>query len=406
MRDIDTVNKILKQNNLKRDTYKLVANQDVLKDLGIKYGNILNRSSLIKILGTLKENHGVPERTSLSLLTHYLQNVLKLFSKIELYSEKKGEKVTRYISTYVKVSPYEIALSLLSNSFLSHYSALYVHDLTINNPKEIYINREQSKKPINKENAILTQRKVDYAFSKEMRQTNDIYNFAYQGIYYKVHILNAKNTNKTGIIKKTPIGFSKAVQVTNRERTLLDCTIRPRYSGGAIEVLEAYYAAKTDLIVPLLADYLKKFDYIYPYEKSVLFYLKNTNYPKHAIAIIEDMLAHSPNRHINFYVDYQIPRKKEDETIGIFYPSEIDEVKIEYYDSHSAQVKVRRLSNQELGKDTYQIGSVHLYDSTGEELLTLDTFTYVYDNYEEIMLDISRKFHVLKENITIIGFIT
>ena len=113
MRDIDTVNKILKQNNLKRDTYKLVANQDVLKDLGIKYGNILNRSSLIKILGTLKENHGVPERTSLSLLTHYLQNVLKLFSKIELYSEKKGEKVTRYISTYVKVSPYEIALSPL-----------------------------------------------------------------------------------------------------------------------------------------------------------------------------------------------------------------------------------------------------------------------------------------------------
>ena len=63
---------------------------------------------------------------------------------------------------------------------------------------------------------------------------------------------------------------------------------------------------------------------------------------------------------------------------------------------------MRRLSNQELGKDTYQIGSVHLYDSTGEELLTLDTFTYVYDNYEEIMLDISRKFHVLKENITII----
>ena len=402
MIDIDTVTKILKQNNLKRDTYKLVANQDVLKDLGIKYGNILNRSSLIKILGTLKENHGVPERTSLSLLTHYLQNVLKLFSKIELYSEKKGEKVTRYVSTYVKVSPYEIALSLLSNSFLSHYSALYVHDLTINNPKEIYINREQSKKPINKENAILTQRKVDYAFSKEMRQTNDIYNFAYQGIYYKVHILNAKNTNKTGIIKKTPIGFSKAVQVTNRERTLLDCTIRPRYSGGSIEVLEAYYAAKTDLIVPLLADYLKKFDYIYPYEKSVLFYLKNTNYPKHAIAIIEDMLAHSPNRHINFYVDYQIPRKKEDETIGIFYPSEIDEVKIEYYEGHSAQVKVRRFSNQEQGKVTYQIVAVHLYDSAGEELLTLDTSTYVYDNYEEIMLDISRKFHVLKENITII----
>ena len=54
MRDIDTVNKILKQNNLKRDTYKLVANQDVLKDLGIKYGTILRMSALIIILRSLE----------------------------------------------------------------------------------------------------------------------------------------------------------------------------------------------------------------------------------------------------------------------------------------------------------------------------------------------------------------
>src|SRR5699024_7077539 len=150
---------------------------------GIKYGNILNRTSLINMLKILKEKHHVPERTSISLLGHYLQNILQLFTEIEIYSEKKGEKVTRYISTYIEVTPYEIALSLLSNSFLSHYSALYVHDLTINNPKDIYINREQSKKPVNKENAKLTQRKVDYAFSKEMRRTTDIYTFVYQGTH-------------------------------------------------------------------------------------------------------------------------------------------------------------------------------------------------------------------------------
>src|SRR5699024_6037270 len=231
------------------------------------------------------------------------------------------------ISTYIEVSPYEIALSLLSNSFLSHYSALYVHDLTINNPKDIYINREQSKKPVNKENAKLTQRKVDYAFSKEMRRTTDIYTFVYQGTHYTVHVLNSKHTNKTGIIREKPVGFSKNIQVTNLERTLLDATIRPRYSGGSLEVLEAYYAAKQVVSIQKIADYLKKFDYIYAYEKSVLFYLKNTNYAKDDCAVLEDLLDKSPHKEINFYLDYQLTQKKEDKTIGIFYPSAIDEIK-------------------------------------------------------------------------------
>lgn len=222
-------------------------------------------------------------------------------------------------------------MSLLSNSFLSHYSALYIHDLTINNPKEIYINREQSKKPIDRENAKLTQRKVDYAFSKEMRQTNDTYTFYYGGIHYTAHVLNSKNTNKTGIVRVKPLGFSKKVQVTNVERTLLDATIRPRYSGGSLEVIEAYNAAKPVLSVPKIAHYLEKFDYIYPYEKSILFYLKNTNYPKIDLAVLEDMLDKNPHKEIKFYLDYQLVQKKEDKDIGIFYPAIIDDLKGEYF---------------------------------------------------------------------------
>ena len=324
MLEVKMVDKILNENNLKKDTYKLIANLDTIKDLGIQYGNILNRTTLINMLTTLKTHHHVPSRTSLSLLIQYLQNVLKLFTKIEIYSEKKGEKITRYISTYAEVSPYEIALSLLSNSFLSHYSALYVHDLTINNPKEIYINREQSKKPRNEENAKLTQRKVDYAFSKEMRRTTDVYNFVYRETHYTVHLLNAKNTNKTGIIRKKPIGFSKEIQVTNIERTLLDVTVRPRYSGGALEVLDAYHKAKELIDIPKLAEYLKKFNYIYPYEKSILFYLQKTNYSKNELAVFKDMLDKSPNKSINFYLDYQLIQKKEDKDIGIYYPSAVD----------------------------------------------------------------------------------
>lgn len=331
MIDLDTVNEVLDRNNLKRDTYKLIVNMDTIEELGIKYGNILNRTTLINMLKLLKEKHSVPERTSISILTHYLKNILNLFTEVEIYSEKKGDKVSRYISTYMDVSPYEIALSLLSKSFISHYSALYIHDLTINNPKDIYINREQSKKTVNKENAKLTQRKVDYAFSKEMRRTKDTYTFSYRGTLYRVHILNSKNTNKTGIIKKHPVGFSKPVQATNLERTLLDATIRPQYSGGAVEVLKAYHAAKNSISTQKLADYLKNFDYIYPYEKSVLFYLKNTNYSNKELSIFEEILDVDPNKNIDFYLDYQLVQKKQDEKIKLFYPSAIDDIKMEYF---------------------------------------------------------------------------
>lgn len=399
MINLETVNKLLNENNLKRDTYKLIVNMDTIKELGIKHGNILNRTSLINMLKTLKEKYHVPERTSISLLGHYLQNVLQLFTEIEIYSEKKGEKVTRYISTYTEVSPYEIALSLLSNSFLSHYSALYVHDLTINNPKDIYINREQSKKPVNKDNAKLTQRKVDYAFSKDMRRTTDIYNFVYQGTHYTVHVLNSKHTNKTGIIREKPVGFSKTIQVTNVERTLLDATIRPRYSGGSLEVLEAYHTAKPFISIQKIADYLKKFDYIYPYEKSILFYLQNSNYSKNEIAIFKDIVDRSPNKSINFYLDYQLTQKREDKQIGIFYPSAIDDIKIEYFDIDSAYVKIRKNNHSAI----YEIESIHLYNKEGEGIVELKVFSPVdiYDNYQEVVFDVSKKYHVSKDKITI-----
>ena len=41
------------------------------------------------------------------------------------------------------------------------------------------------------------------------------------------------------------------------------------------------------------------------------------------------MLDKSPNKSINFYLDYQLIQKNEDKDIGIFYPSivDIDELK-------------------------------------------------------------------------------
>ena len=314
---------ILKKNNLRKDTYKLIENRDVIQQLAMDSGNILNRTTIIKLLHVLKEKYGVPERTSISIFKRFTVNVMGIFEAVPIFFEKEGERIERYVATYTSVSPYEIALSLLSQSFLSHYSASYVHDLTLNNPKDIYINKEQSKKPRNTKNAQLTQGKVNYAFSKPMRKTKSIYNFNYKNSFYRVHVLNTKNTNNTGVIKKKPIGFSKSISVTNIERTLLDITTRPQYSGGTQEVISAYQNACEAADVSLLKQYLEKFNYIYPYQKSILFYLKSTNYPQKSVGIFHKMNAESPNRDILFYLDYQIIRKSLDEAIGVYYPEEL-----------------------------------------------------------------------------------
>ena len=104
----------------------------------------MNRTTIIKILHVLKEDYGVPNQTSISTFKRFTVNILKILKKFQ-FSSKRRRKIERYVSTYTVVSPYEIALSLLSRSFLSHYSGLHVHDLTLNNPKDIYINKEQSK---------------------------------------------------------------------------------------------------------------------------------------------------------------------------------------------------------------------------------------------------------------------
>ncbi|WP_052255270.1 hypothetical protein [Salinicoccus sp. YB14-2] len=315
------VDVILKNNNLRKDTYRLIENRDTIQQLAMDTGNILNRTTIIQLLHVLKEKYGVPARTSISIFKKFIINVLGIFEAVPIFFEKEGERIERYVATYTSVSPYEIALSLLSRSFLSHYSALYVHDLTLNNPKDIYINKEQSKKPRNTKNAQLTQGKVNYAFSKPMRKTKSIYHFNYKNNFYRVHVLNTKNTNNTGIIKQKPIGFSKSISVTNIERTLLDSTTRPQYSGGTQEVASAYQNAREAADILILKQYLERFNYIYPYQKSILFYLKSTKYPQKSVAIFNQMNEDSPNRDILFYLDYQIIRKSLDETIGVYYPA-------------------------------------------------------------------------------------
>lgn len=319
------VNLMLEDKKIKKDTYKLIKYSDEVKEKAVNLGNILNRSSIIKILSELREEEKIPDGTSNYNFIKYMVDILDMFDEVVIFDERKGSTVTRYVAKYIAVSPYEIALSLLSKSFLSHYSALYVHDITINNPKDIYINKEQSKKPNKKEHKQITQGRIDYAFSKKMRATTMVYNFQYKGEFFRVHVLNSKNTQNTGIIFKQPINFSKKIKVTNLERTLIDVVVRPQYSGGVKEILDSYIRAKKQLNINKLIKYLDKFDYSYPYFKSILFFLKYANYNPKILDDFRKKYDKDLNNNVNFYLDYQIVRKNLDKNIGIYYPAFLTE---------------------------------------------------------------------------------
>lgn len=322
------IEKILIKHQIKKDTYGLIKYSDEIVQKSKKeFGNILNRTSIIQIIQKLKEEGKLKSRATLNKFTDIIIDKLKLFKPVKIMNEYKGDYVIRYITSDIYVSPYEIALSLLSRSFLSHYSAMYVHDLTINSPKDIYINKEQSQKRSTLGDRLaITQGRIDYAFSKSMRRTNMIYSFEYDGTSYKVHVLNSKSTHNTGVITKEVVGFSKPIKTTNVERTLIDAMVRPGYSGGVSEILDAFIRAK-NINVRKIWEYLEKFNYSYPYYKSLAFYLRNAKYEYKSEL---KRYQNDPRNNLTFYLEYQMIYPHQDKELGVFYPRSVHNISKKY----------------------------------------------------------------------------
>lgn len=316
-------------NNLqgKKDSYNLIKNYDSLLNLMSQKKTVYSRTDIINLLAEIKDTTNVKKNLSLKRFLYFLLQETKSISEVQILMPDT-HIAKRYVFNNQKVSPYEIALSLQPGSYLSHYSALFANDLTLNNPKRIYINREQSPKPVDKKNSILTQKKVDYAFSKPMRSTNNIATFTYEKIEYKVFMLNGKNTNKLGVNSKKVFGFSMPVKTTDIERSLIDCTVRPAYSGGIEEILDAFKEAKDLINVDKLIKYLKKINYIYPVEQAIMFYMNQANYSKNSIHQLKKYMENK-EININFYLDYQITNKALDKVARVYYPKDLGYEKLD-----------------------------------------------------------------------------
>ena len=132
---------------------------------------VFNSKDITSVMKYCKDNLGLTMSTKIEEFINFLveNNILKEY--ILLFENKE---IKRY-SLKTDLSIYELALSIRKNAYLSHYTALYLNNLTNNVPKNIYINVEQTLKE-NKNN-ILIQENIDKAFSKDLRITKNIYNY-------------------------------------------------------------------------------------------------------------------------------------------------------------------------------------------------------------------------------------
>ncbi len=194
--------------------------------------------------------------------------------------------------TWGAVTTFELVQSLNEESYFSHYTALHLHGLTEQIPKTIYLNIEQPQKA---GGGTLTQAGIDRAFKGKCRTSTNVARYQDRTIC----LLNGANTGHLGVIDmRAPEGSSK-IRVTNVERTLIDATVRPIYTGGVFEVAKAFEAARDRVSSNKLAAYLRKLNYTYPYHQSIGFYMQRARYKPAQLALIRQF-----DMEYDFHLDY------------------------------------------------------------------------------------------------------
>jgi len=266
--------------------------------------NVFKRSDVEKILAENREFW----RFSGSVTVHKFIEFMLENTKLEIVKfEFPSRNILRY--TWGKTPFYEIVVSLLPNSYFTHYTAMFLHELTEQIPNTIYLNSEQSRKIFGTKE--LEQSRIDAAFKRNVRVSRNIGSYNNQ----KICILNGMYTGQLGVIEKEDHEGAR-ILTTNIERTLIDIAVRPIYSGGVFEVQKAYKMAKGRVSVNRLSAMLKKLNYTYPYHQAIGFYLENAGvYNKSSIKLLKKF-----DMKYDFYLNYKMADMVYSKKWRLYYP--------------------------------------------------------------------------------------
>ncbi len=281
-----------------------IAKKDIISAFANSLKSIFAYSDISRALAENREFWRLPASLTTLGFIRQLTDHTKL-NKFEL--EFPSKKLIRY--AWKDIDVYGLAQSLEKDSYFTHYTAIYLHNLTEQIPKTVYVNTEQPKKSAT--DSRLTQIAIDKAFKNPQRVTNTIAKFN----DYRICLLNGKNTNRLGVVEMVSTSQEK-VWVTDIERTLIDIVVRPAYSGGIYEVLKAYRNAATVVSINRLVAMLLKMKFIYPYHQAIGFYLQTTGmYTSSQIGLLKEF-----PKEFDFYLTNEMRDLEYNKEWRLYYP--------------------------------------------------------------------------------------
>jgi predicted transcriptional regulator of viral defense system len=109
------------------------------------------------------------------------------------------------------------------------------------------------------------------------------------------------------------------LDVTDKERTLIDVVVRPAYACGIKQVADTYAKEVDKIDVDHLLDLLRRLDYAYPYHQAIGFLLERSGRPSSDYKKLKAL-----GQEFDFYLDYGMERTAFNKMWRLHYPSSLD----------------------------------------------------------------------------------
>lgn len=263
---------------------------------------VLSRTEYEGLVSSINEIWGLRSISRNNIKKFLLEENLFIQDHIKTDDNHSSEI---YYLPQSKIDFFDVASVRSRSSYFSFFSALYINNLTLQIPKQIYLTLER--KTLDHNDNILRQENIDRAFSKPPRITTDKRNYK----NFDINFINGQYQNQIGITE-----FRDQYTVSDIERTLIDISVRPFYSGGVTQVLEAYINAKNRMDPKKLIDYYTQMNYTYPYHQVIGFYLEKAGYDEK----IYNEFLNFDDLDFDFYLTYNILHKEYSKKWRLYYP--------------------------------------------------------------------------------------